>query len=201
MGGAGGGARGGIEGYSVPLLGSNPADTRTAAQRVPEESCALSRLRVAPGSPYSAGTLCPQSELGWPPAHGGTLRVPPSGSQGAEAALSRCCPSLPSPSPVGCFSDKNQVSSSCCHRRGRGCRQRGSAAHCLCGDPPSFGCGTREGCRAFRSQGLCPAGGPVTSRTAPGTDDTDSLFPPCLGGGARALPSALPPPYPSLPPS
>lgn len=98
----------------------------------------MSRLRVAPGSPYSAGTLCPQSELGWPPAHGGTLRVPPSGSQGAEVALSRCCPSLPSPSPVGCFSDKNHVSSSCCHRRGRGCRQRGSTAHCLCGDPPLF---------------------------------------------------------------
>lgn len=69
------------------------------------------------------------------------------------------------------------------------------------GTPPSFGCGTREGCRAFRSQGLCPAGGPVTSRTALGTDDINSLFPPCLGGGARALPSALPPPYPSLPPS
>lgn len=59
----------------------------------------------------------------------------------------------------------------------------------------------REGCRTFRSQELCPAGGPVTSRTALGTDDASSYFPPCLAGGARALPFALSPPYPSLPPS
>lgn len=59
----------------------------------------------------------------------------------------------------------------------------------------------REGCRAFRPQELCPAGGPVASRTALGTDDTTGHFPPYLAGGAKSLPSALTPPYPSLPPS